>query len=79
MGVCEYEPDVQFVHQGNFFFGLAECCDGECSEDIEAGSSLRVYVVNVWDERHAFGVCHSESSGCVGVGYGYVVEGYSGL
>ena len=24
----------QFVHKGDVFFGLAECCVGQCSEDI---------------------------------------------
>ena len=37
MDVCESEPDVLFVHQGDVFFGLAKRCIGECSEDIEAG------------------------------------------
>ena len=46
MGICKYGPDVLFVHQGDVFFGLVECCVGECSEDIEAGFSLSVYVVS---------------------------------
>ena len=40
MGVCEYGPDVLFVHQCNVCFGFTECCVDECSEDIEAGFSL---------------------------------------
>ena len=36
VGICEYLPDVLFVHQGDVFFRLAECCVGECSKDIEA-------------------------------------------
>ena len=40
MDVCEYGPDVLFVHQGDVFFGLAKRCIGECSEDIEAGFGL---------------------------------------
>ena len=67
MGVCEYGPDVLFVHQGNVFFGLAECCVGECLEDIETGFCLSVYVVVVWDERHVFVLYRSECGGRVGV------------
>ena len=79
MGVCKYGSDVLFVHQDNVFFGLAECCVGECSEAIEAGLSLTVYVVCVWDERHAFVVCHSECCDRFSVGYGCVVECYCRL
>ena len=80
MGVCEYGPDVLFVHQDDVFFGLAEYCVVECSEDIEAGFSDSVYVVCVWGESHFFFViCHSECGGRVSVGYGYVVECYCGL
>jgi len=45
VGVCEYRPDVLFVHQGDVFFGLAECCVSDGSEDIEAGFCHSVYVV----------------------------------
>ena len=74
MGICEYGPDVLFVHHGKVFFGLAECCVSECSEDIEASLSLSVYVVSMWVEQHGSVVCHSECASCVGVGYGCVVE-----
>ena len=79
MGVCKYGPDVLFVHQGDVFFGLAECCVGECSEDIEAGFCLSVYFVYVGGESHVFVVCHSECGGRVSVGYGCVVECYCWL
>ena len=42
MGVYEYGHDVLFVHQGNVFFGLAECGLFDCSEDIEAGLTLGI-------------------------------------
>ena len=76
MGVCEYGPDVLFVHHGDVFFGLAECCVSECLEDIKAGFCLCVYVVCMWEESHFFVICHSECFGRVGVGYGYAVEYY---
>ena len=41
VGVCAYGPDVLFLHQGNVFFGLMECCD------IEAGFCISVYVTYV--------------------------------
>ena len=47
MSVCEYGPGVLFVYQGDVFFGLAECCVGECSEDTKAGVCLSVYVLKV--------------------------------
>ena len=47
VGVCEYGLDVLFVHQGDVFFGLAECYIGECSEDVEADLCHGVYVVCV--------------------------------
>ena len=47
MGVGEYRSDVLFVYQGDVFFGLDECCDGECSEDIEAVFCLSVFVIGV--------------------------------
>ena len=74
MDVCKYGPDVLFVHQGDVFFGLAECCVGECSEDIKAGFCLSVYFVYVSGESHVFVVRHSECGGRVGEGYGCVVE-----
>ena len=79
MGVCEYGPDVLFKHQSNVWFGLAECCVSECTEDIDAGFSLSVYVVSAWNELHVLVVCHSECGGRVGIGYGCVVECYCGL
>ena len=54
MGVCEYGPDVLFVHQRDVFFGLIECCVGECLEDIDGGFCLSVYVIGVWDESNFF-------------------------
>jgi len=54
VGVCEYQPDVLFVHQADVFFDLAECCVSECSEDIEAGFCLSVYVVCVRVESNFF-------------------------
>ena len=45
MGVCEYGPDVWFVHQGNAFFRLAECRAGEYSEDIKVSFCDSVYVI----------------------------------
>ena len=59
MGLCEYGADVLFEHQGNVLSRLAECCVGECSEDIEAGFSFSADVC-------IYG-------GRVGVGYGCVV------
>ena len=47
VGVSEYGPYVLFVHQSDVFFGLAECCIGVCSEDIEASLFLCVYVFGV--------------------------------
>ena len=79
MDVCEYVPDVLFVHQGDVFFGLAKRCIGECSEDIEAGFHLRVYVVYVSGEFHFVVICHSECGGRVSVRYGCVVECYGWL
>ena len=79
MGVCEYGLDVLFVHQGDVFFGLAEFCVGECSDEIGAGFCLSIYVVCVWGESHFFVICHSECGGHVGVGYGCVVESYGWL
>ena len=52
MGVCEYRLDELFVNQGDVFFGLAECCVCDCSEDIEAGFCLSVHVVCVLGESH---------------------------
>jgi len=40
----------------------------------KAGFSLSVYVISVWDDKHAFVVYHSECCGRVGVGCGCVVE-----
>ena len=55
MGICEYEPDVLFVHQGDGFFGLAEFCVGECSEDIEAGVFFAlVFMLSVCGENLIF-------------------------
>ena len=79
VGVCEYGPDVLFVHQGNVFFGLAERCVGECSEDIEVSFSVSVYVVCMCLERHSIVVRLSKCGGRIGVGYGCVVECYCGL
>ena len=70
MCVCEYEPYVLFVNEGEVFYGLTECCVGECSEDIEASFFLSVYVVYVGGEFHFF---------VISVGYGYVVECYCGI
>ena len=67
VGVCEYGPDVLFVHQGNVFFGLAERCVGECSEDIEVGFSVSVYVVCICLKRHSIVLCLSECGGRIGV------------
>ena len=47
VGVCELRPDVDFVHQGNIFFGLSEYCVSECLEDTEAGFKFSVYVICV--------------------------------
>ena len=79
VAVCEYGPDVLFVHQGDIFFGLAKCCVGECSEDTGAGFSLSGYVSSVWDERFAFVACHSECGSRGGLRCGSVVECFCGL
>ena len=79
MGICEYGPDVLFGRLTNIFSGLADYCVGECSEDIEAGFSLSISVISVWDERHAFVMRHSVCGGRVGVGFGCVLECYCGL
>ena len=79
MGVCEYWPDVLFVHQGNVFFRLSEGCVGECSEDIEAGFRFSVDVICVWFGCHCAVVSQSECGGPVGVGYWCVVKCYRGL
>ena len=47
MGVCECGPDLIFEYQGNVFFGSAEHCACECSEDIETGVCLGVHVFSV--------------------------------
>ena len=47
MDACQYEPDELFLHQGVVFFGLAEFCDGECSEDIKVGFHFSIYVIGV--------------------------------
>ena len=74
MCVCEYEPYVLFVNEGEVFYGLTECCVGECSEDIEASFSLSVFVICVRGESNFFVICHFKCGGRVTVGYGYVVE-----
>ena len=74
--VCWYGLDVLFVHQGNVFIGLSECCVGECFADIEAGSCLSVDVVCIWFESHSPVLCHSECGGRGGVVYSCVVECY---
>ena len=45
---------VLFVHKSDVFFGLAECCVGKCSEGIEVGFRLSVYVFGMWDGGHFF-------------------------
>ena len=51
---CEYGPDILFVHQGDVFLGLVECCVGEYSEDFEAGFRICVYVYGLLVERFFF-------------------------
>ena len=47
LDVFEYVPDILFVHQADVFFGLAECCVGACSKDIEEAFCFCVYVFGV--------------------------------
>ena len=79
MGVCKYDSNVLFVNQGDVFFGLAEFCVGECSEDIETGFCFGVYVVYVGGEFHFVVICHFECGGRNDVGYGCVVKSYGWL
>ena len=76
---CEYGPHVLFVHQGNVCLGLAECCVGESSENIEAGFSLSFSVICVCFDRNAPVAYHYDCGGHVGVRYKCVVECYCGL
>ena len=76
VNVFDYGSDVMFVHQGNVFFGLAECYVVEWSGDIEAGFSLSVDVVCMCFEWHSPVVRHSVCCGRDGVGCGCVSEYY---